>query len=364
MKKLIATLFILACSCIIVCTKKNSTNPETEDNTIKITIPDKLYPTIQSGIDAITVKGIISLKPGTYTESLTITNKNIDIVAEFVSDSEFVEVAGLNIDRAVITFGPNGGGKVQDITLKGGNAGIRGIKAGPAAVELQNVKINETERGISGYFSELKVQESVIEQTEYGFVLFEIEALKTFSSIITNTKSVGILIYNMAGSGQEKIEISNTSLIFNSQGGIVIVGDADDIYFNNCGIAFSGIAGVLLIETGFVEIKDTNIMHIANVETSIGIIGDGVLVNKSDFVDINNCWLYFCDRAGVVYDGSAGILQNTLLEYDRFGISIQNSPQFVWNNQNNTFLDIKEKNVLSDGNLPIPDMPPAIPSPL
>ena len=363
-------IMILLFCCILIqsCTEDNATG--LDDDVTSITIPSDGIPTIQAGIDSIADGGIIYIEPGTYDEIITIRNKTVHIKGIASSDSVYPKIVCRSTESSVITFASDGGGSLEGLSIQGGHAGIRGIaenRIAPVAVEIEEIAILDAEMGIGGTFSDLTIKNTEIDSTEWGVVLYELEELEMLHTFISNVEYTGLIVLNYHGLGQNPIEIVESSFAFCAEGGIAVVGDANDVSIRDCGVGLSGMFGILLIENGSVEILSTNITHIAQVYTdpTIGWVGDGISINSSDFVDIRNCWFYECDRVGILFGGSGGNLQDSRFEYLDIGLALIEGSQVNWENQNNVFEEV-QTNCYDEEvgeTLPVPTEPPDMPDP-
>src|SRR5204862_5011976 len=105
--------------------------------------------------------------------TLTIA-KRISLTGSGARGEQRTEIVGprptevVPIDRAigVVNYQPAGGGKIEDLLIRGGaGAGILGVameERFPAPLEVKKLIIHQGVRGIAGSFSELTVEETKV----------------------------------------------------------------------------------------------------------------------------------------------------------------------------------------------------------
>jgi hypothetical protein len=122
-------------------------------------------PSIQAAIALVADGGEIRILPGSYTESLVIAGKRVKLIGQGNVSPELVAASPT---QAVVTFGTGGGGRIENLSLRGGAAGVLGEGANglPAPVLLKRVAISAGQRGIYGSFSKLALARSEIAFTQ------------------------------------------------------------------------------------------------------------------------------------------------------------------------------------------------------
>lgn len=166
--------------------------------TRKVVVPSPGFRTIQQGIDAVPAGGTVIVKPGTYQETLII-GKEVSLIGAGARPTEVVPA-----DRAtgIVTYVAGGGGEIKAMTVRGGHAGILGIATDnrvPAALEVKDLIIEDSGRGILGSFSELTVKETRIRNTVWNGASVLEGTLKFLGSNVLGALGAGLLVLNSTG---------------------------------------------------------------------------------------------------------------------------------------------------------------------
>lgn len=112
-------------------------------------------------------------------------------------------------------------------------------------------------------------------------------------------------------------------------------------------------------------IQDTRASDIVLADGTIfEDVGDGVLVFQSGTADLDHVLLANNARAGLIFDNSPGLLNAVESRNNTFGIVVQGDtqPEAVLD-PSNIYEENTEQNVVSDGNLSVPDRELATPTP-
>src|SRR6266540_1077737 len=202
-------------------------------------VPSGRFPTIQSAIDFAAAGDRILIAPGVYNETLTIA-KRITLSGSGGRGERRTEIVGprprevVPLDRAgIINYEPGGGGKIESLVIRGGNAGIKGEAIGerfPAALEVKQVTISQGGRGIAGSFSDLTLEETTVTgMLWHGVSIVRAKSKVIFSeSVVELCLGIGCYINNTeAGPGE--VSILNDLFALNSGGGILISGNAKPV---------------------------------------------------------------------------------------------------------------------------------------
>jgi parallel beta-helix repeat protein len=338
-----------------------------------VEVPSEECPTIQSAIDLLPNGSEILLQPGRYTESITLRGKTIN----FIGTGTFFRptvIVGADPERAVITCGAGGGGSFEGMALVGGSCGIEGIEEEvsrgdvtytipPGRISLYEMVIAATGQGIYGNFSELMMLNSFVGFTDWnGVTILSADRVDLLNSLIWNTENVGVYIFNLAPAG--KIKISDDIIVFNDECGIVVLGDGSPVEITNCYISSNGTAGILLMDVGNVLIDDCTVQNTDAVDTPEHEgIGDGLIAvseTSSAHVYVRNSRFRFHDRAGLLFVNSGGSVENTTSTVNMYGLVVQGNPRPDCSHAGNYFSG-SEEDVVSDGDLPVPDQPLPVP---
>jgi len=375
----------------------------------EVTFPSDEFPTIQSAIDEVADGGTITLRPGRYTESITVTDKSVHFVGsiepalakghkkrqnpsaklrrdmrsflkrlpkgmQFLGKTDWeprsTEIIGADPERAVITFGPGGGGSIKGMTLRGGAFGIQGKKADDgtplAQLLIAHTHIVATGQGIFGSFSSIKVRDTMIAHTDWnGICILEAETVEVLNTLVADTEAAGLLVFNVVYTG--KIRIADSFFNYNEQGGIVIVGAANPVEITHCGCYENGLAGILLVDVGSVQVKHSVVMDTYGVDTpNYSGVGDGLIaVSREDTlpgdVVVKDCRFWFNFRAGLLFENCGGEMQSVRSFFNNYGLVLQGDPKPDWSDPNNIISGNAGNDVVTDGVLGVPDEPMAVP---
>ncbi len=337
-------------------------------------LPEADYPgdfsSIQEAIDALADGGTLRIAPGFFNERLVIAGKDVNIVGSgsgigwrnFWKRTVLVaprpeRLVPLEDSQASIEFRSGGGGSVKNMAIRGGDIGIE--LNGATEVIIENTRIANVGYGVVGQATGVTVVDSVISNSlANALLMIDVEAMNLLNNFIFNTDQVGILVFNLEPGGGS-INIFDQTLWFSGQGGIVVLGGEKPVYISNCQINFSGLAGILLIDTGFVAVLDTNVFAVTEIVTpGYGGIADGLIAVQANQVHIDNSNFEYADRVGTHFIESGGMITNTTTYAMRFGLVIYESPNLDWADPNNDF-DGEEKDIEILGTtLPVPEAPP------
>ncbi len=319
---------------------------------------------IQSGIDAVESGGTVYLESGIYTASLVVANKQVELIGNGAFGFRRTLIVAADREAPVITFGPGGGGLIEGMVLRGGANGIRGVaenEVKPAPVQVRRMRIVNTGQGISGSFSDLDVKECTIANTDSnGIGLAHVGALHFENNMVLDANAFGLLIYNVVPLGT--IEISNSTFLWNTQGGIAIVGGANDVFITDCNVGLSLASGISIWDGGYVQVFRTHIYLIFSGaiyfnNATYDNLGDALIAYHTEFVLVDDCLMENCARVGLLYDTSGGAIYRTRTQNVRFGLGTFGEPKPYYENLSNSFIGIEE-DILTDGALPVPEAPP------
>jgi Right handed beta helix region len=291
----------------------------------KVVVPSPAFRTIQQGIDAVAAGGAVHIKPGTYQETLIVA-KEVSLIGAGAQGADRTEIVGARptevvpVDRAtaIVTFIAGGGGEIKALALRGGHVGILGIATenrSPAALEVKDLIIEDSGRGILGSFSELTVKETRIRNTLWNGASLLEGQIKILGSNILGALGAGLLVLNSTGTGS--IEISDSNFVGNAGPGIIVFGGAKSVSIHDCDVLFNHEAGIKLVGVGACTI--------ANCSTSLtlpnadGNFGEGVGLFDCDAVALIDSNLAF-NAFGVLDFGSGLFFGNDL--FNSNGISL------------------------------------------
>jgi hypothetical protein len=291
----------------------------------RVVVPSGDFRTIQQGIDAVDAGGTVHIKPGTYQETLIVA-KEVSLIGAGARGRERTEIVGARptevvpADRAtgIVTYVGGGGGEIKALMVRGGHAGILGVATdgrAPAALELKDLIIEDSGRGILGSFSQLTMKEMRIQNTLWNGASILEGKVKFLGSNILAAFGAGLLVLNSTGTGS--IEIADSNFVGNAGPGIVIFGGAKSVSIHDCDVVANHEAGIKLVGVGACTI--------ANCSTSLtlpnadGNFGEGVGLFDCDAVALIDSNLAF-NVFGVVDFGSALFFGNDLFNANEISL--------------------------------------------
>ena len=252
-------------------------------------VPSDQFPTIQSAINAAANGDKVLVGPGVYEEILTIA-KRISITGSGALGERRTQIVGprptevVTLDRAigVVNYRPDGGGKIENLLIRGRDAGILGVPVGdrsPAALEVKEVIIHQGGRGIAGSFSDLTVEQTkVADMLWHGVVLVRPKGKILFSDSVVDL-SLGIGFYSLNSEGG--ISLLNSTFGVNSKGGVVIVGSPVSV--TKCYFYANNYAGIRLKNVQSAQICH-NLIKLTLPKQDDGRFGDGLVAECSQDV--------------------------------------------------------------------------------
>ena len=169
-------LLTLTCGCPVA-SSASQVRPPT-----RLTVPTDVA-TIREAVGLIADGGTVIVAPGTYFETIDIVGKRVNITGGAPARAGRPVIAGLVPTTAVrladarglINYGPGGSGRLANLTLVGGDVGVRGFANGPSrpgTVTLSDVSMLRNGRGVAGTFSQLTMDNTVVSGAQsYGVSL-------------------------------------------------------------------------------------------------------------------------------------------------------------------------------------------------
>jgi hypothetical protein len=259
-------------------------------------VPSDQFPTIQSAINAAVNGDRILVAPGVYNETLTIA-KRVSLTGSGARGEGRTEIAGprptevMPLDRApgIINYQPGGGGKIEDLLIRGGHVGILGVAIEdrlPAPLEVKQVIIHQGVRGVAGSFSDLSVEEcKVADMLWHGISILKATGkIQIAESVVELCLGIGCYVNNTeAGSGD--VSLLNDTFGVNSGGGILIFGNTKPVGVTKCYLYANRYAGIRLKDVGLAAICH-NLIKLTQPRKFDGKFGDGIIAECSENVII------------------------------------------------------------------------------
>jgi hypothetical protein len=261
-------------------------------------VPSRLYPTIQSAIDTAPAGSTIQLAAGVYEEAIRIEGKSVTLRGPDPSEGEAI-IVGADGRGAAITYARSGGGSIVDVAIHGGASGVAGVRDGgvtPAPIEIKNVSISGTGRGVFGDFSSLSIKDSKISRTAWnGIAVTSASALSLNAIEVFGAVGYGIYLDNTSAT------LSNVLVHDNVFGGIYIGHSFAEVLG---GLAIQNRrAGITIVSSPLVLVQGLAIDN--TLPQSDGRFGDGIDVFSSQIVGVLDTYLGYNSRVGIANFGSA-----------------------------------------------------------
>ena len=335
-----------------------------------VDVPGDEFSTIQSAVEALPTGSTIRLESGRYTESITIAGKVIDIVGRRGFGGRRSVIQGSDPGRAVITFGPGGGGTVSRLALRGGAFGIQGVRQGggtgrdalPAPVTVRRTRISRTGQGIFGCFSQIRMQGISVARTDWnGICILESEVVEMQYASVANTPAVGLLVFN---ADNTEVLVEYAWFWKNRGGGLAVVGGQYPVTVNHCWFSRNGIAGIFLSNVGDAWISNTYVYFTYSVDQYWTEFGDGLIAYSDTIpgnVNLDNCGFGINERAGILYVNTGGTIADTFASRNLMGLVVQGDTHPYLVSDGNVFQNNIEDNIASDGDLAVPDTALSLP---
>jgi hypothetical protein len=255
-------------------------------------VPSGQFPTIQRALNATVDGDRVLIAPGVYNETLVIAH-SITLTGSGPQRTKIVgprptEVVPLERAVGVANYQPGGGGKIENLMIRGGaGAGILGVAMTdrfPAALEVKHVIIRQGVRGVAGSFSDLHIQESrVADMLWHGFSILKATGnIQIAQSVAELCLGIGFYGNNTEGSTGD-VTLLNDVFGVNTGGGILIFGNAKPVGVTKCFLYANGYAGIRLKDVGLAAICH-NLIKLTQPRTSDGEFGDGIIAECSENV--------------------------------------------------------------------------------
>lgn len=342
--------------------------------------------TIQEAISKVADGGTVFLPPGVYdvaTNPITIAGKIVNVVGLAGSGKAAARpvIRGNDTPRpaaslagaiGLINYGPGGGGRLENLTLQGGDAGVRGFverTTAPQGVSVNKVSFIKNGRGLAGEFQQLSVTNcSITEAYSHGVSLKFTNDSTTaagvafFNNTVGNCGAFGLRIESYRSmSNPLSIVLNKATIAGNGGGGAVLIGPMnvqtlESKFLNNGQVGF-----------WCSDIATTNNLFFKSVITGsqpgVGAanpLGDGLVFLNSGSLTVTLSQLIGNARHGAVASGPVVLaLNNSTVTNNKFGVVYEQGAQVT--SPSSTISGNTEEDIMGDGSLPVPG-PPDIPA--
>ena len=225
-------------------------------------------------------------------EILTVA-KRISLIGSGALGKRRTEIVGprptevVPLDRAigVVNYQPDAGGKIENLLIRGRDAGVLGIAVGdrfPAALKVKDVIIHQGGRGNAGSFSDLTVEQTkVADMLWHGVTLAQPKGKILFSDFVAELcAEIGYYFSQPLGD----CLFLKTTFGLNSKGGLVVFGALTNaVYVTQCYFYANNYAGIRLKEVAFAAICH-NLIKLTLPKQDDGRFGDGLVAECSEHV--------------------------------------------------------------------------------
>lgn len=332
--------------------------------------------TLQEAIDTVDDGGVVLLAPGTYTESFQIDDKRVHLVGDWgggAGSAQFVVppstgIRSLASARGIANYGRGGGGSLQNLVLTGGDAAVLGFStAGPIAeLAINNVTMQSNLYGIiAGSSQSLSLENvSILDSGLTGYLALCSGDQSIISTLIHNAGQMGVYV-KACSATPSSVTIHGSFIGGNAKGGALFIGDGGNLtvviatsylYQNTVfGLWFQNVTGT----PGYVfdtVVTDTHVGDLCGGQACFQGVGDGVIAVSSSII-VEASAVLNAARAGVLLDLSSDVqFFDSVINGDRFGFVSQHGSD--WTADPATLIEGGEQDILTDGDLPVPEPPP------
>lgn len=342
--------------------------------------------TIQEAVSQIADGGTVFLPSGVYdvaTNPITIAGKIVNVVGLTGSGKAAARpvIRGHDTPRpaaslagavGLINYGPGGGGRLENLTLQGGDAGVRGFverTTAPQGVSVNKVSFIKNGRGLAGEFQQLSVTNcSITEAYSHGVSLKFTNNSTTaagvafFNNTVGNCGAFGLRIESHRSvSNPLSIVLNKATIAGNGGGGAVLIGPMnvqtlESKFLNNGQVGF-----------WCSDIATTNNLFFKSVisgsQPGVGAVkplGDGLVLLNSGSLTVTLSQLIGNARHGAVASGPVLLaLNNSTVTNNKFGVVYEQGGQVT--HATSTITGNTEEDIMGDSDLPLPG-PPDIPT--
>jgi hypothetical protein len=284
--------------------------PQTQ-GPLTVTVPSTRYPTVQAGINAVGNGGTVRVKAGVYVEAIRIAGKTLTLKGLGTAAAP-TEIRALAEEQAVITFGDQGSGTLENLTLTGGAYGIltaSETQQWQPQVILNRLLINGAGRGVFGTFDVLYATNVKVSASRFnGLSILGARALRLVNLSSTDSGNIGIfaqMIVRNDGTytGEPWIALNKVTVTGSKGPGIAIIGNAAAIMMTHVVSTGNHLAGVYLENAPATLIQCDLSGNLALADESFG---DGLVSFYSKQVTILDSTFVANQRSGITVTGCSG----------------------------------------------------------
>jgi hypothetical protein len=341
--------------------------------------------TIQEAVSKVADGGTVFLPPGVYdvaTNPITIAGKIVNVVGLAGSGKAAARpvIRGNDTPRpaaslagavGLINYGPGGGGRLENLTLQGGDAGVRGFverTTPPQGVSVNKVSFIKNGRGLAGEFQQLSVTNcSITEAYSHGASLaFDTFAPNANVSFVNNTVGncgefgLRIVSYRTVNNPLS-IVLNKTTIVGNGGGGAVLIGPMnvqtlESKFLDNAQVGF-----------WCSDIATTNNLFFKSIVSggkpgvgAVNELGHGLVLANSGSLTVTLSQFSGNAFHGVLAHGPVSMALNTsTVTNNKFGLVYVLGAQVTYSTS--TISENTEEDIMSDNELPTPG-PPNLPT--
>jgi hypothetical protein len=118
-----------------------------------------------------------------------------------------------------------------------------------------------------------------------------------------------------------------------------------------------------VVSQSLIDVTQPGSFMLLKSQGIIDNVGDGLLATYGSTLDLADTRIQGCARAGVVFDDSTGTLSGVVSTGNQFGLVLQGERRPSYETGNNQFTGNTAQDIVTGGDLPVPDAPPAVPPP-
>ena len=286
---------------------------------------------IRQSLSTILEGNLVLGAPHSVAEGLLVTGMKIVGSSPLVMDNAIVGSQNYGIE-AYFSGSLQLEGNVVQGTLSGNQVGVGGgmyVHASSAVVTtsafIENIGMGVAIASQDGFESNLTMAQSLVART-------------TQASVESGLLGVGALVQSGAKANFE------STLFENNTTASVFVWDSEAI-----------------VEDSLIASTQAGQFHKLDSQELVTDVGDGILSLSGSTSVVSNSIFQDNHRAGILSDRSSGKLSTSESAFNQFGIVLQGTPKPEIS-ADNTLHDNSQQDMVSDGDLVVPDQPLSLPN--
>ncbi len=136
---------------------------------------------------------------------------------------------------------------------------------------------------------------------------------------------------------------------------------ASSVVKNNRVSALMVVDAGAAVSRSLIDVVPAGSFTLIQPPKSYNDIGDGLLATVGSTLDITDTRIQGCIRAGVLFDDSTGTLSGVVSTENQFGLVLQGEQRPSYEGGDNQFTGNTAQDIVTGGDLPVPDVPSPVP---